>query len=134
MARKNDTPQLSIDTSAPVTDPGRAPTAPPEAKERQDEKEDPNAEPRAKDRVYDISSRARWGGTNASNLTEMQADAKRVESGETEEEEEEEEEADASQLTVPQLKEALDAAEVEYAAGAKKPALVALYNEHNLGG
>ena len=48
-------------------------------------------------------------------------------------EEEEEEEASTEDLTVAQLKEALDAAKVEYAKDARKADLVALYDEHKLG-
>ena len=49
------------------------------------------------------------------------------------EEEEEEEEASTEDLTVAQLKEALDAANVTYAKDARKADLVALYDEHELG-
>lgn len=47
---------------------------------------------------------------------------------------EEEEEEDASDLTVAQLKEALDTAKIEYPANAKKADLVKLYEDNKLGG
>lgn len=51
----------------------------------------------------------------------------------TDTEEEEEEGTNASDLTVAQLKEALDDAGVEYENSAKKADLVALYEENGLG-
>lgn len=122
----------------PVHDAGRAPKSDPLAKERSTERnngggDDPNAQPTEKDRVYGVASRDRWGGSE--DISELHRESRQIEgaAADEEEEEEEEEETSASDLTVAQLKEALDAAEVEYDKNAKKADLVALYEEHGLG-
>lgn len=137
MAKKK-TPQVDVTAPPPVNDPKRAEYTPPEAKLRRADRgeEQPNEENAKKDHVYGIASRARWGGD--SDVTELHRESRAIEGaansgGSEEEEEEEEETSSAEDLTVAQLKEALEAAEVEIPAGAKKADLVALYEEHNLG-
>lgn len=67
---------------------------------------------------------------NINGTTEVEAE----ETEETEEEEqEEEEETSTSDLTVAQLKEALDAAEIAYPSDARKADLVELYDANELG-
>jgi hypothetical protein len=122
----------------PVKDSGRAPKADPMAKERSTERnngggDDPNAQPTERDRVYGVASRDRWAG--GADISELHRESRQIEGADVggEEEEEEEEEASASDLTVAELKAALDEAEVEYDKNAKKADLVALYEEHGLG-
>lgn len=130
MARKNRQ-QINTVEAPPVPDPGRAPYTPPEAKERGNGGGvDPNAQPPGEDRVWGVASRARWGG--ADSVHELNRDSRAIDNGGQEEEEEEEESAGAS-LSVAELKEALDEAQVEYKASAKKDELVALYDEHVAG-
>lgn len=141
MAKKNQkSPVVDATRDPPVNDPQRAEYKPAEAKSSRLRTRDANSEEPKEDHVYGIASRARWG--NDTPLAEMHRDSRILEgqsvpegstSQETEEEEEEEEETSASDLTVAQLKEALEAAEVEIPAGAKKADLVALYEEHGLG-
>lgn len=137
MAKKK-TPQVDVTAAPPVNDPKRAEYTPPEAKLRRAYRgeEQPNEESAKKDHVYGIASRARWGGDT--DISELHRDSRAVDGepnsgGSTEEEEEEEEESSASDLTVAELKAALDEAEVEYDKNAKKADLVALYEEHGLG-
>lgn len=132
-AKKN---QVSSIKEPPVKDAGRAPKADPLAKERSTERnngagDDPNAQPTERDRVYGVASRDRWAG--GEDIAELHRESRQIEGAEVSEEEEEEEEASAADLTVAELKEALDGAEVEYDKNAKKADLVALYEEHNLG-
>ena len=134
MTRKT-TQQFTTVQDAPVVDEGREAYTPDEAKtKRRTARPDPNGEPRGEDRVYGVESRARWGNPD---IAELHHDTRVIEgtaSPSEEEEEEEEEETDSSQLTVPQLKEALDDAKVAYPANAKKADLVKLYDENELGG
>lgn len=119
--------------AAPVPDEARAPYKPAEARERREQHNvDPNAEPAKEDRVYGVASRARWEG--GSDIAQLHRESRQIEGAEvSEEEEEEEEETSANDLTVAELKAALEEAQVEIPAGAKKADLVALYEEHNLG-
>lgn len=132
MTRKT-TQQFTTVQDAPVEDAGREAYTPDEAKtKRRTAKPDANAEPQGEDRVYGIESRKRWASPD---IAELHHDTRVIEgTAEASEQEEEEEETDSSSLTVPQLKEALDAAGVDYPANAKKADLVALYDEHELGG
>lgn len=128
--------QFSTVKEAPVPDEGRAPYTPDEAKPRREHHNvDPNAEPAKEDRVYGVASRARWNG--GEDITELHRESRQIEGAEGAEaggeEEEEEEGSSASDLTVAELKAALEEAEVEIPAGAKKADLVALYEEHGLG-
>ena len=139
MARKNRTPQVDVTAPPPVEDPKRADYKPAEAKLRRAQRgeEQPNEEEAKKDHVYGIASRQRWGGDT--DITQLHRDSRAIDGepnsgGGEEEEEEEEEETTASDLTVAQLREALEGAQVEIPAGSKKADLVALYEEHNLGG
>lgn len=134
MAKQKKSPTVSAVREAPVEDPKRAPYTPDNAKLRRADRgqEQPNEEAPKKDHVYGIASRQRWGGD--ADIAELHRDSRAVEGQHIPDGgEEEEEENDASNLTVAQLKEALEAAEVEVPAGAKKADLVALYEEHNLG-
>ena len=137
MAKKN--PQVDATRKPPVNDPERAEYKPDEAKSPRLRTRDANSEEPKEDHVYGIASRARWG--NDTPLAEMHRDSRVLEgqsvpegttSQETEEEEEEEDNSAAS-LTKAQLKEALDAAKVEYDPKANKDALVELYEANNLG-
>lgn len=136
MARTNK--QVTNLQDPPVVDKGRAPYTPPEAKERGNGGgADPNAEPPGKDRVYGVASRARWPGSDSESLHEQHTDSRTVDNGgesEEEEEEEEEEQTSAEDLSVAELKAALDEAKVTYAGNAKKADLVKLYNDNGLGG
>lgn len=127
-------PQVSAVAPPPVNDPMRAEYTPAEAKSPRRRDRDANAEERKEDHVYGIASRQRWGGDT--DVAQLHRDSMAIDSGKSgqeEEEEEEEEESSASDLTVAQLKEALEAAEVEIPANAKKAELVALYEQHDLG-
>lgn len=130
---KNHNPQMDVTADPPVHDPKRAEYTPAEAKKPRLRGRDVNAEERKEDHVYGIASRQRWGD---SDISQLHRDSRAID-GEPNatagEQEEEEEESDASDLTVAQLREALEAAEVEIPAGAKKADLVALYEEHDLG-
>lgn len=113
----------------PVNDPGRAEYRPVEAKPRGNGGEvDANSEPTAKDRVYGVASRDRWPGSD--DVSENLRDSRKIEGSDTgsDEEEEEEESEGGASLTVAELKAALDDANVEYPAGAKKADLVELYD------
>lgn len=140
MARKNRTPQVDVTAPPPVEDPKRADYTPAEAKDRRmtlrGERNDPNSEEPQKDHVYGIASRQRWGGET--DITQLHRDSRAIEgepnSGGGEDEDEDEDETTASDLTVAQLREALEGAQVEIPAGSKKADLVALYEENNLGG
>lgn len=121
----------------PVSDPARADYTPPEAKARRNGGgEAPNGQPPGKDRVYGVASRDRWPGSDSAALRQQHKESRALagdEGGEEEEEEEaESEERTSADLTVAELKAALDAQDppIEYPAGAKKPQLVALYDEH----
>lgn len=131
MTRK--TPQqFTTVQDAPIADEGREPYTPAEAKtKRRTARPDPNGGSRGEDRVYGIESRARWGNPD---IAELHHDTRVIEGSASASEEEEEEGTDSSQLTVSQLKDALDAAKVEYPANAKKADLVKLYDENELGG
>lgn len=143
MAKKNEkSPVVDATRDPPVKDPARAEYKPDEAKSpRVRGRADANSDEPKEDHVYGIASRARWGGD--ASIAELHRDSRVLEgksvpegttSQETEEEEEEEEEDNsAASLTKAQLKEALDEAKVEYDPKATKDALVALYEEHNLG-
>lgn len=140
MAKKNQkSPVVDATRDPPVNDPQRAEYKPAEAKSSRLRTRDANSEEPKEDHVYGIASRARWGSDTP--LAEMHRDSRILEGqsvpegsiSQENEEEEEEEESSASDLTVAQLKEALEAAEVEIPAGAKKADLVALYEEHGLG-
>lgn len=139
MARKNRSPQVDVTAPPPIEDPKRADYTPAEAKDRRltlrGESKDPNAEEAQKDHIYGIASRQRWGGDT--DIAELHRDSRAIDgepnSGAGEEEEEEEEETSAADLTVVQLKEALEAAEVEIPNGAKKADLVKLYEDNGLG-
>lgn len=132
----NKQTQFDATAAPPVDDSARAEYKPENAKVRRADVRDANAEERKEDHLYGIASRARWG---SQDIAELHRDTLAIEGSaaasrtSTEEEEEEEEETDANDLTVAQLKEALDEAEVEYAKDAKKADLVALYEEHGLG-
>lgn len=130
---KNKTTQVDVTADPPVNDPKRAEYTPPEAKLRRADRgeEQPNDENAKKDHIYGIASRARWGGDV--DVTELHRESRTIEGADHGGEEEEEENTSAEGLTVAQLKEALEAAEVEIPAGAKKADLVALYKEHGLG-
>lgn len=135
--RKNKATQVSTIQEPPVSDPARAEFTPPEAKERRNGggSDDPNGQEPGNDKVYGIASRDRWAGSDSASLAELHSDSRKIDAGEgseEEEEEEEEEETSASDLTVAELKAALDEAKVEYETGAKKADLVALY-EANIG-
>jgi len=126
--------QFTTVKEAPVPDAGRAPYTPDEARERRERHNvDPNAEPTKEDRVYGVASRARWEGGD--DIAQLHRESRQIEGAEVseQEEEEEEEETSASDLTVAELKAALEEAQVEIPAGAKKADLVALYEEHGLG-
>lgn len=131
MARQKSQQFTNIQ-APPVDDPGRAEYTPPEAKARRNggEVEDPNGQPPGKDRVYGVASRDRWPGGDSAALHQQHKESRQIASGEEEEEEEEEEEQTSADMTVPELKAALAKANVEIPAGAKKPDLVALYDEH----
>lgn len=134
MGKNTNNPQMDVTEDPPVNDPMRAERTPAEAKKPRLRGRDANSEERKEDHVYGIASRQRWGD---SDIAQMHRDSRAVDgepnSGAGGEQEEEEEENDASDLTVAQLREALEAAEVEIPAGAKKADLVALYEEHDLG-
>ena len=117
----------------PVRDANRADYEPKERKERSTEEPDANAQPPVNDTVYGVASRQRWPSSDGHSLNAETRNAERGEAGSDEEEEEEEEEEGANSLTKAQLKEALDAAEVEYPSSANKAELVELYEANNLG-
>lgn len=131
---KSHNPQMNVTEDPPVNDPKRAEHTPAEAKKPRLRGRDANAEERKEDHVYGIASRQRWGD---SDIAQLHRDSRAIDGEPSatagEREEEEEEESDASDLTVAQLREALEAAEVEIPVGAKKADLVALYEEHDLG-
>lgn len=128
MARKNRE-QLTNIQAPPVDDPGRAEYTPPNAKARNNGGDtDPNAQPPGKDRVYGVASRDRWPGSDSDALAEQHRDSRTIDSGG--EQEEEEEAGTSADLTVDELKAALDEAGVEYPASAKKAKLVELYDAH----
>jgi len=133
----NQKNQLYVTVDPPVHDPARAAYTPAEVKKPRLRGRDANAnaEERREDHVYSVASRARWA---EADISQLHRDSRQLEgainaSGEQEEEEEEEEEFSASDLTVAQLREALEAAGVEIPVGAKKADLVELYEEHDLG-
>jgi len=126
MARKNRE-QLTNLQDPPVHDPARAEYTPPEAKARNNGGGDPNAKPPGNDRVFGVASRARWPGSDSDALAEQHRDSRSIDSGEQDEEQNTGTSAD---LTVDELKAALDEAGVEYPASAKKAKLVELYDAH----
>lgn len=136
MGKNTNNPQMDVTEDPPVRDPMRADYTPDEAKQPRMRGRDANAEERKEDHVYGIASRQRWGD---SDIAQLHRDSRTVDgepnsgAATSEEEEEEEEETTASDLTVAQLREALEEAEVEIPANAKKADLVALYEEHGLG-
>jgi hypothetical protein len=115
-------------TTPPPSNPAPIPRSEP-----RDEKDEPT-----KDTLRLQKDKARWPGYGAdkTDTATLLAEQRTIEgkgklsSGAQSEEEEE----DASDLTVAQLKEALDAAKVEYPANAKKADLVKLYEDNELGG
>lgn len=121
--------QIKNIQAPPVNDPARAEYTPPEAKSRGNGggDEDPNSQPPSKDRVYGVASRDRWPGS--ADVSENLRDSRKIEGSDTGSEEEEEEETSGADLTVAELKAALDEAGVEYEANAKKADLVVLYDE-----
>lgn len=119
-------------TKAPDSNPAPIPRSEP-----RDEKDD-----RKTDTLRRQADKARWPGYGADNTdTATLLNEQRTIEGKTgmsaggpaQETEEEEEEESASDMTVAQLKEALDAAKVEYPASAKKADLVQLFEDNDLG-
>ena len=128
MARKNRE-QLTNLQDPPVHDPARAEYTPPEAKARNNGGDtDPNAQPPGKDRIFGVASRARWPGSDSDALAEQHRDSRSIDNGG--EQEEEQDTGTSADLTVDELKAALDEAGVEYPASAKKAKLVELYDAH----
>lgn len=133
---------MTLVTAAPVPDAGRKDITPPEAKKRTEAKGDINAEEQGTDRVWGVSSRARWDRDR--DLAQMNRDSRNVErviNGEEPEPDPDGDDGDdgttavdPNTLKVGELKEALTAAGIEFDASAKKPALVQLYIDNNVGG
>lgn len=76
--KKGKSPQVSTVLDPPKPDPDRAPREDGYGrKERQTPKEDINGREEGEDKVYGVSSRARWGGTES--IAELSADAAEAE-------------------------------------------------------
>ena len=86
-AKKGKSPQVTTVLDAPKPDPDRAPREDNYGrKERQTPKPDINGREEGEDKVYGISSRARWGGTESTQ--ELAQDAQAAEESANENREE----------------------------------------------
>lgn len=132
-----DNTQLSTSAPAPVKDGKRKNVQPPESKERRVRYrgEDANAEPRKEDHIYGVESRARWPSNNIQELhrDSMAIDGTAAADGSTPGDASTSKDNDTivpEEMTVADLKGALDAAGVEYTKDDRKPDLVAKYTAH----
>jgi len=124
--------QFKAIEAPPVNDPAREDITPKEAKNRVSEPVNRNDEEPRADRLFTVSSRDRWPDSNIAELNRdaMEIDGSNALRYKAKEDEDAEETVEPGKMKVAELREALDAAGVDYETDANKARLVELYTDY----